>query len=140
MTSFLNNANNLLNQPIPRHSCVNAAMVALLSRPSSLLSGDAMNGCAFLLTSLASRQFSTAALHSYLLHYHRLNPNNPLIWKLVKRTSYWEKDIWVIPVHVVKKEHWVLATVYVKQRRIDIFDSLAGTSYVQSVVEVSVRP
>ncbi|KAF7334389.1 ULP-PROTEASE domain-containing protein [Mycena venus] len=38
---------------------------------------------------------------------------------------YWEKPIWLVPIHRRAEEHWVLAVVSIKDETIFFFDSLA---------------
>lgn len=47
------------------------------------------------------------------------------MWAHVKNTAYWTKDIWIVPVHREKAQHWVLAALLPLQSHILLFDSFA---------------
>ncbi|KAJ7587929.1 hypothetical protein C8J56DRAFT_1049993 [Mycena floridula] len=48
------------------------------------------------------------------------------LWRTAKGAEYWEKDVWIIPVHREEEHHWVLAVIIPSQRAFYLFDSYAG--------------
>ncbi|KAJ7770401.1 hypothetical protein B0H14DRAFT_2632553 [Mycena olivaceomarginata] len=88
-----------------------------LRSPASRLNGEILNGAAAALlnlfdgpTSLHNSGASRCALlNTYDLHRTR---------------GYWEKPVWIIPVHRPKEEHWVLVVAAVQENRLFFFDSL----------------
>lgn len=48
------------------------------------------------------------------------------IWRRTYRTGYWEKDIWILPIHRKSPSpHWVLAVIYLHTSEIFLFDSFS---------------
>jgi Ulp1 protease family, C-terminal catalytic domain len=47
------------------------------------------------------------------------------LWRNIRRTIYWEKDVWILPIHRPRALHWVLGVIYVRENRILLFDSFA---------------
>ncbi|KAJ7344059.1 hypothetical protein DFH08DRAFT_701927, partial [Mycena albidolilacea] len=50
---------------------------------------------------------------------------------------YWEKPVWVIPVHRPKEEHWVLVIVAVQENRLFFFDSLGNRTGWHQDIQVA---
>ena len=58
------------------------------------------------------------------------------LWRVSKSVEeYWKKDLWIFPLHR-NGNHWVLAVVYWKKRRIAYFDSFGSKSSFKSDVPV----
>ncbi|KAJ7482778.1 hypothetical protein FB451DRAFT_1129761 [Mycena latifolia] len=87
-----------------------AAFLNLLGYPTSP-HAESANKCAI---------FST-----YDLPRIRYKASDDALWGFVNHTKYWEKALWLIPIHRVDEEHWVLAVVDVGHQQIFFFDSLA---------------
>ncbi|KAJ7435267.1 hypothetical protein FB451DRAFT_1571607 [Mycena latifolia] len=87
-----------------------AAFLNLLGYPTSP-HAESANKCAI---------FST-----YDLPRIRYKASDDALWGFVNHTKYWEKSLWLIPIHRVDEEHWVLAVVDVGHQQIFFFDSLA---------------
>ena len=60
------------------------------------------------------------------------------MWRVNHRSRYWEKDVWIIPIHQPSTQHWELAIVYLRQCRIAYFDSLAHPKTWEEDVQVRV--
>ena len=48
------------------------------------------------------------------------------LWRNMRRTEYWGRDVWVFPIHRPRQQHWVLAVAYVRSGEVYLFDSFAG--------------
>ncbi|KAJ7839203.1 hypothetical protein B0H14DRAFT_3458801 [Mycena olivaceomarginata] len=103
-----------------------------LRSPAGRLNGEILNGAAAALlnlfdgpTSLHNSGASRCALlNTYDLHRVRFNAPDPVLWRFLSDTRYWEKPVWIIPVHRPKEEHWVLVVAAVQENRLFFFDSL----------------
>ncbi|KAK7064632.1 hypothetical protein R3P38DRAFT_2492092 [Favolaschia claudopus] len=60
-----------------------------------------------------------------LVHYKGSDPD---LWRRISPTQYWDKPIWLIPVHRPDQRHWVLVVVLIPARKLLFFDSLASAS------------
>ncbi|KAG2336107.1 hypothetical protein BDR05DRAFT_978861 [Suillus weaverae] len=95
--------------------------IALLTSPTAFLNDTCINGCAVL---LFSELKSVATSHCTLLTTHNLpriryNTSDNILWHNVSYTHYWEKDVWILPIHRPSNiGHWVL-------KELHLFDSLA---------------
>ncbi|EAU87769.2 hypothetical protein CC1G_11047 [Coprinopsis cinerea okayama7 len=49
------------------------------------------------------------------------------LWRHVRRTEYWRKEVWLLPIHRrYPDEHWVIAILYPAKGEILLFDSLGA--------------
>ncbi|KAI0746147.1 hypothetical protein C8Q76DRAFT_605599, partial [Earliella scabrosa] len=98
-------------------------------RPERWLNDDCVNGCAQLLVhhfGASHNGGNIAILHSFTMAHQRNGTStDQAVWNISRTARYWEKDIWIIPVHKPAEQHWELAIVYLKECRIAYFDSLA---------------
>lgn len=95
-----------------------------LANPRKLLDGSAVNGCAAILYSMFPRN-STAIFNSLDLTRMLDGMPDDHLWRNTKRTEFWTKDLWIIPIHRPQEVHWTVACVCVSRRSIEVFDSLA---------------
>jgi len=121
-----------------------AADLARLKSPTALLNDVCLNGTAaylwrvFCCDALYSRHATKCALFStYDLNRIRYKASDRDLWKSVKKNEYWQKDVWIIPIHRRQQCHWVLAVVQLKKGRILFYDSLAGKKGWRQDVEVN---
>jgi hypothetical protein len=56
-------------------------------------------------------------------HIHCLAQDEEL-WRHTSPTAFWDKPIWLLPIHRSQQEHWVLVAVYIHEQRMSFFDSL----------------
>lgn len=99
--------------------------IALLVSPTACINDVCINGCTVLLFSEVK---SLAADRCALLSTHdlpriRYNASDDILWRNVSWTSYWEKDIWILPIH--RPGHWVLCVIRFSSRELHLFDSFA---------------
>lgn len=106
--------------------------------PTALLNDNSVNGIAILLqTTLsdqkqddphASEQFdaaSIAILSTHDLVRIRYGATDDTIWKALKSTEFWERRVWILPIHRPDVNHWVVCVIYPDQKRLHLFDSFA---------------
>jgi Ulp1 family protease len=56
----------------------------------------------------------------------RYNAIDDMLWRNTSWTRYWEKDVWVLPIHRPSNVgHWVLCVIYFSRKELHLFDSLA---------------
>lgn len=106
-------------------ACINsgaALLQELWSRPGDV-SEQSSRRCAV---------FSTFDL--LMARYHVLTRD---IYRRTKNLEYWNKDIWVLPIHWCSSQHWVLCILQIKTYEILLFDSLASRSPWKHEIHVS---
>jgi hypothetical protein len=114
--------------------------IALLASPTACLNDVCINGCAALLFSKLNNLVTVrcALLSSHDLPRIRYNASDVIIWRNVSWTSYWEKDIWILPIHRSSNiGHWVLCVVRFSSKELHLFDSLAEKKPWKHDVKVS---
>ncbi|KAJ7078554.1 hypothetical protein B0H15DRAFT_1000961 [Mycena belliarum] len=102
--------------------------------PTGRLNGFGLNGVAASLQRLYSDPYSPtkafaeqcAVLSTYDLPCVRYKGSDPDLWRRVEHTRYWEKPVWLIPIHRPTEEHWVLVVVIVPRQELFFFDSMAS--------------
>ena len=122
----------------PRQSFLPSDTGILVS-PQACLNDTCINGCAALLYSI----FLPAAARCAILSTHDLprirhNADDDTVWRNVSWTWFWEKPIWVLPVHRPSPVgHWVLCTIDFPSRQLLLFDSLAEHQPWRKDIKVS---
>jgi Ulp1 family protease len=112
----------------------------LLTSPTAFLNDTCINGCAVL---LFSELKSVATSHCALLTTHdlpriRYNASDDILWRNVSYTRYWEKDVWILPIHRPSNiGHWVLCIIRFSSKELHLFDSLAEKKPWKNDVKVS---
>lgn len=113
-----------------------------LQQPYAQLSDDCINTGAQVLL----REFGTGSLlggnlaifSTRVVSMHRAAADDNLIWRDCAHTKFWDKNVWVIPIHhLVPSPHWTLVVVYMRERRIAYFDSFANQDMWESDAAVS---
>ncbi|KAK7027623.1 hypothetical protein R3P38DRAFT_3267723 [Favolaschia claudopus] len=102
---------------------------------NGLLNNFGLNGVAASLHNLFSAPYSpfkTSADRCALFTTHDLpkvhyKGSDPDIWRHISPTEYWNKPVWLIPIHRKQQEHWVLAIVVVPTRQLLFFDSFSSS-------------
>lgn len=107
-----------------------------LSNPRKLLDASAINGCTAILYSLFPRG-STAIFSSFDLTRMLDGIPDKHLWRHTKRTEFWTKDFWIIPIHRPHEVHWTVASVCISQKTIHVFDSLAVEESTSQDLRVS---
>ena len=78
-----------------------------------------------------------AIFSSYIMKYVEDDTEPGTIWKNTQYLSYWERKVWILPVHQRTRHHWILCVVYVDKGEVHIFDSLACQESCRSLLKVS---
>jgi Ulp1 family protease len=107
--------------------------LARLHSPSDMLNDACINGGAALLqdhfssspSNAASRCEDCAILSTHDLPRIRHNSDDTAIWRNMRRSHYWDKDVWILPIHRSDAIHWVLCVIMLSTREILLFDSFA---------------
>ncbi|KAJ7275583.1 hypothetical protein B0H12DRAFT_1228041 [Mycena haematopus] len=106
--------------------------------PTGRLNGFGLNGVAASLHKTFSSPYSSlhtnsatqcAILSSYDLPRVRYKASDEELWRSLSPTQYWEKCLWLLPIHRPVEEHWVLAIIDIPRQRLHFFDSLASSRH-----------
>ncbi|KAJ7832793.1 hypothetical protein B0H14DRAFT_3711922, partial [Mycena olivaceomarginata] len=107
--------------------------IARFQSPTGRLCGFGLNGVAAALLELFTRTGESArqcALFStYDLPRVHFRCSNSELWRVISPSKYWEKNLWLIPIHRRDEQHWVFVLVDVYAERIYFFDSLGGDNW-----------
>ncbi|KAG1867477.1 hypothetical protein C8R48DRAFT_771969 [Suillus tomentosus] len=99
--------------------------ISFLASPTALLNDVCINGCAILLQMAISNP-TVATFSTHDLPRIRYNATDNMLWRNSSWTRYWEKDVWVLPIHRASNiGHWVLCVIYLSRKELHLFDSLA---------------
>ena len=106
----------------------------ILNNPTALLNNVCINGGAALLQHLFSANTLPSAAHSqrcallstFELVRIRSGVSDDDLWRNVKGCRYWDKDIWILPIHRPDTRHWVLCCISCMTHELFLFDSLAA--------------
>ena len=98
--------------------------------PTALLNDNSLNGAALLLQTRLIHNDVRAANQVAILSTHdlvraRYAVSDEDLWRNTKRTEYWARDVWILPIHRPEAYHWVLCVVYLREKRLHLFDSFA---------------
>ncbi|KAK6992139.1 hypothetical protein R3P38DRAFT_3409057 [Favolaschia claudopus] len=113
--------------------------------PTGRLNGFGLNGCAASLLNINRAPYSPtkasadrcAVFSTYDLGLVRFKGSDPDLWRHISPTEYWDKPVWLIPIHRKEAEHWVLVVVLIPTRQLLFFDSLASAQgWRQNLVDV----
>jgi Ulp1 family protease len=111
-------------------------------RSTRMLNDVCINGGAALLQDHLCRNDTAAYSHRCaILSTHdlprvRYGALDDDLWRNLRRTSYWDKDVWILPIHRPQAVHWVLSVIDIRQHRILLFDSFAEAKPWRSDVQV----
>ena len=106
----------------------------ILETPTALLNDVCINGGAALLQHLFSAPSHPSAMHSqrcallstFTLVKIRHQASSDDLWRCVRHSYYWQKDVWILPIHRPQQRHWVLCCLSFNTRELFLFDSLAS--------------
>jgi hypothetical protein len=116
----------------PNHT-LEALDVDHIRSPTGRLNNWALNGLAASLLSIYGHPTSPfaamanrcAVLSTFDLHRVHFRASDTSLWRHLSPTKYWEKRLWLLPIHRPDDEHWVFVAVAVHQQQLFFFDSLA---------------
>jgi Ulp1 family protease len=66
-----------------------------------------------------------ALFSTYVIPIIRTKRKDDDVWRNTKKTKFWKRHNWIIPIHRRDESHWVLAIVDVSNTTILLFDSFA---------------
>lgn len=108
------------HQALLNDTCMNEGLQLLISH----FQPDYIDQCAI---------FST-----YTMAYVQQEADDATLWRDVRHRAYWEKPVWIIPVHVEHPYlHWTLCIVNTNTTTIQLFDSVADKSLWMDSIKVS---
>lgn len=98
--------------------------------PTALLNDNSINSAALLLQSqlLGADIDSASTVAMFSTHdlvRARYRVPDEQLWRCTKMTRYWEKPIWILPIHRPEAHHWVLCVIYPREKELRLFDSFA---------------
>ncbi|OCH83804.1 hypothetical protein OBBRIDRAFT_742683 [Obba rivulosa] len=102
-----------------------------LANPSGLLNSDCINSCGVLLQhALATSGTRRCAIFStWDVDTAALSNDGGALARSTRHTSFWERDIWLVPIHRPGSDdqvgHWTLVIVDIAKRILLHFDSFA---------------
>ncbi|KAG9311839.1 hypothetical protein JVU11DRAFT_8089 [Chiua virens] len=102
--------------------------IEILTSPEMRLNDTCLNGCTALLYSeyvpSSTSTITIFSTHDLLrMHYNALDKD---LWQATHRTKYWEKKVWILPIHRPSSwGHWVVCSIYFNSRHLLLFDSIA---------------
>ncbi|EIW84350.1 hypothetical protein CONPUDRAFT_50174 [Coniophora puteana RWD-64-598 SS2] len=122
-----------------RRQIFDVEALEILESPTALLDDVCINGCATLLYHAChtpnSHQIAIFSTHD-LVRIREECPDD-ILWRQTRWMSYWQKDVWIIPIHRPEGGgHWVLCIAHLSSRKYHLFDSLAGRAGWRKDVEV----
>lgn len=115
--------------------------VERLVSPDALLNDICINGCAALIYSEVDPDPERySVISTYTLQLVRQNSSDDVLWRNTKRTRYWEKSVWILPIHRPTSSHWVMCRIDFTAKRIDLFDSFAEEIPWRTEIQVCFSP
>ena len=108
--------------------------------PKAMLNDTFMNeGLQLLLSYLQPDHVDHCAIFStYMMTYIKQEVDNKTLWHDVRHHMYWEKSVWIIPVHLQHPYlHWTLCIINIDTATIWLFDSLTNRSLWMDDVKAS---
>lgn len=115
---------------VPLKIDIDEADMSRLADRTARLNDRCLNGCARYLELLLISNFhydvNWAIFSTHDLVRIRHSVADEDLWRHLCPNSYWEKDIWIIPIHRESNGgHWVLCVAQIQTRKLLLFDSLA---------------
>lgn len=106
----------------------------IMTSRTALLNNVCLNGIAQLLFDKFSLPTDTGAselsgrfalFDTYHLPMARYKATDDNLWRRTQHTEYWNKDVWIIPIHRPLTTHWVLCLVSLRTHEFRLYDSFA---------------
>ena len=111
----------------------------ILASPQACLNDTCINGCvALLYSTFLPTETTCSILSTHDLPQVHYNADDDTLWRNLSWTQYWDKPIWILPVHrSLPVGHWVLCTIRFPSQQILLFDSLSEQKPWQNEIKVS---
>ncbi|EGN92803.1 hypothetical protein SERLA73DRAFT_65156, partial [Serpula lacrymans var. lacrymans S7.3] len=79
-----------------------------------------------------------AILSTHNLPHIQHHASNDILWQTMSWCLYWEKNIWIIPIHPPSLvEHWVLCIAHLSTKQLHLFDSFGDQKGWKVDIKVS---
>ena len=111
-----------------------------LMNPEAMLNDTCMNeGLQLLLSHFQPEHTDRCAIFStYAMTYIKQEANDKCLWCDVRHCIYWEKAVWIIPIHLQHPyPHWTLCIINTDTTTIQLFGSIIDKSLWMHDVKVS---
>ncbi|KAJ7572862.1 hypothetical protein C8J56DRAFT_986976 [Mycena floridula] len=82
------------------------------------------------------RQQRVALLSSYLLAQFLLSTSPEAIWRTAMPSLFWQRRVWLLPVHRKATKHWVLYVVYLQSGELHMFDSFGESRHMADEAQI----
>ncbi|KAJ7627703.1 hypothetical protein DFH06DRAFT_1443350 [Mycena polygramma] len=110
--------------------------ICRISSPTGRLNNFGLNGLAASFLNVfghphaptAATADRCALFNTFDLNRVRYKASDDELWKNVHHTAFWNKQIWLVPIHRRAEEHWVLVAVAVHAQKLFFFDSFSQKS------------
>lgn len=113
--------------------------LATLGSPTSWMSDDIINSFANLFSILFADTSSVSVFSTWAYTGFTKQFSQNKKWKIRPSTfSNTLRDVWLFPIHLPKAKHWIIASVYIKEHRIDLFDSMLSVTGDEEILQVCV--
>lgn len=102
--------------------------IARFISPTCMLNDECINGGALLLQSHFIDEFGSSDVALFSTHdlvRVRYGATDEDLWRCAKRSEYWKKGTWVLPIHRKDAHHWVLCVIYPERKQLHLIDSFA---------------
>jgi hypothetical protein len=99
-----------------------------LASPTAWLNDECVNSVTALIQQQllkSSNQYNAndcAIFHSGVFRFVEQNSPDEKLWKVARRSRYWKRRFWLIPIHH-DRTHWCVALVKVKKGVVYLYDS-----------------
>ncbi|KAG6376561.1 hypothetical protein JVT61DRAFT_1537 [Boletus reticuloceps] len=123
------------------HGFLEPEDITMLASPTSCINDVCLNSGISLLFSAIHTHTSIPNCYAVFTTYdlpHARYKNDPELWRAMKHTQFWTKDLWILPIH--RPGHWVLCITDLSRCELRLFDSLAEESPWRKDVNVSMSP
>jgi len=108
----------------------------MLRSETARLNDVCINGGAALLQEHFHDTKKIAILTTYDILRVRYRASDDDLWRNIRKTKYWCRDTWILPIHRRTTEHWVLCVICLEDHRLLLFDSLAAEHPWQQDIKV----
>ncbi|KAI0059012.1 hypothetical protein BV25DRAFT_1809822 [Artomyces pyxidatus] len=126
---------------LPRLISLKKDDIKRLHSNTQWINSEVLNSCALLLYEVCDRpsREDCAIFNSYDFNLIKHNTVESDYWRRVKRTEFWQRRTWLIPIH--HEDHWLLCTVRLDKRSILYFDSFGapGLAPWEDICELVLR-
>ncbi|KAJ8474914.1 hypothetical protein ONZ45_g15786 [Pleurotus djamor] len=103
-----------------------------LMNPCGWLNAACINSLTLHLSLAIPTAPNYAVFDTYTLVHVASKVSDEAMWESISGTRFWEKTVFIIPIHRPSQSHWVLSVVRLQTRTYDVFDSFGEPTHWQS--------